>query len=205
MSTTRFRIQGGLYSGPKQWQLPDGTEYIGIYYRYRGGNAFSGTSPNDPTTQPLTVYDENFQLFRTYGRAAKRLTGRRFQEIRPATPLPDATDYETGYWKRYFVRHANDAAAVFETDASQFDRWQQSNDLENSFYEGAVIQWKLTGKREDTITDAAVVEGVASFNARTSKRSQLGDLTAYVGDVLQFTVHDPDLPIELRRKVSNVV
>jgi hypothetical protein len=205
MSTTRFRIQGGLYSGPEQWQLTDGTEYIGMYYRYRGGNAFTGASPTDPTTQPLLPYDVNFQIKKTYTASAKRLQSRDFEALTPSTPLPDASDYESGYWTRYFARHANDTNVLFEINKAAFDRWQSSTALERDFYEAVTVQWKLTGKREDTEVAGITIEGVESFNRRSTARSSFADLDRYVGNPLQFTVHDTDLPIELQRKVSELV
>lgn len=82
-------------------------------------------------------------------------------------PTPTATDYATGFIKRYFVRkNTSTSSQTCEVSGEQYQILQS-----NPFYKSVSITWKITGPVDSyTVDNTDTVIGVRQFNLREINR-----------------------------------
>ena len=112
----------------------------------------------------------------------------KFEIVQPKTivPTPSLSDYDLGYFDRYFIRKANDPAAfIFEI----------ANDTYNDYYENPiwrteVLKWRIVGplstiyKLDGTVSDIGVSE--TNKNAINKVAIKLKNIGLYLPNLLQF-------------------
>ena len=65
--------------------------------------------------------------------------------IKTDVPLPTETDYKIGYIQRYFIQKRNDEESyIYEVTKQYF-----SDILDNPFFKGVTLKWKILGNREE--------------------------------------------------------
>lgn len=106
----------------------------------------------------------------------------------PKTIIPNPTenDYDLGFLIRYFVRKANDENGfIFEVDENQYTKY-----LENPFWIGAELKWRISGplnivyKENGEIEDLGVRNSNKTSIGFTSKTLQ--NIGLYLPNLLQF-------------------
>ena len=95
-------------------------------------------------------------------------------KIRTIIPSPEEIDYKIGYIQRYFIQKRNDEGSyIYEVTKQYF-----SDILDNPFFKGVTLKWKISGKREE------VKEMNRKSISYTSK--DMKTLPLYLPNYLQF-------------------
>lgn len=96
------------------------------------------------------------------------------RRIKTTVPSPTETDYKIGYIQRYFIQKRNDEGSyVYEVTKQYF-----SDILNNPFFKGATLKWKISGDREEVREMNRKSVSYASKNMKT--------LSLYLPNYLQF-------------------
>lgn len=98
----------------------------------------------------------------------------KIRQIRTSVTSPTENDYKIGYIQRYFIQKRSDESAfIYEVGKLYF-----SNILNNPFFKGVVVKWKISGKREE----------VMEMNKKSIKYSStnMKTLSLYLPNYLQF-------------------
>jgi hypothetical protein len=67
------------------------------------------------------------------------------RSIKTIIPSPTENDYKVGYIQRYFIQKRSDTSAyIYEVSKSYY-----MNVLNNPFFKGVMVQWKISGNREE--------------------------------------------------------
>lgn len=67
------------------------------------------------------------------------------QRIITSIPSPTENDYKIGYIQRYFIQKRNDEDSyVYEVNRQYYNFI-----LNNPFFKGVIMKWKISGKREE--------------------------------------------------------
>lgn len=101
-------------------------------------------------------------------------------------PVPDDTDYKYGFLERYYIRKANDENGfIYEVDREVYEKY-----LENPYWIGDVIRWRISGplnivyKDNGEIDDRGVIySNKAAINIASRKLKNIG---LYLPNILQF-------------------
>jgi hypothetical protein len=101
-------------------------------------------------------------------------------------PTPITQDYENGFIRRYFIRHANDANGhIFEISEDTYLQY-----LENPFWKVEQIKWRISGPTEPTYKDSGEFDDMGVKNSNTSALNiasiNLKNIKLYLPNILQF-------------------
>ena len=101
-------------------------------------------------------------------------------------PTPITQDYENGFIRRYFIRHANDANGhIFEISEDTYLQY-----LENQFWKVEQIKWRISGPTEPTYKDSGEFDDMGVKNSNTSALNiasiNLKNIKLYLPNILQF-------------------
>jgi hypothetical protein len=158
-------------------------EYKGYYYLTSNGQAYSGKSPNDPTSQPLLPNSQNLLKTTIQGDAEGEVGGsftlspsltftlpsdyvastNLNVSIVPSLPkqsYPVVTenDYKTGEFQRYFIKKSNEPVFL-EISLDDYRKYvNQDRSTMFELYIPFQINWILTGDKEQVYqTNRAIV------------------------------------------------
>lgn len=209
------RIKTDLYTRGSIYKLPNGQPYTGKYYLTYDGQAYSGANPVVGTNEQLTradVVSNNINLVvgntsATYTIAKsqntitqnslnKTLSNAQLQELQPHYPVPLSSDYQLGYFKRYFAKNVTGPGYLLEISQTDY-----ANVLDGAYettslvYEVAEILWQLTGPLNDTrISQYQIQGGVYDTNKRVTETKAVGfrGLVEFIGgDYIKFAKITP--------------
>ena len=101
-------------------------------------------------------------------------------------PIPTTQDYENGFIRRYFIRHANDIDGhIFEISEDTYSQY-----LENPFWKVQQIKWRITGPIEPIYKDNGEIDDMGVKNSNTSALNiasiNLKNIKLYLPNILQF-------------------
>jgi hypothetical protein len=101
-------------------------------------------------------------------------------------PIPISQDYENGFIRRCFIRHANDANGhIFEISEDTYLQY-----LENPFWKVEQIKWRISGPTEPTYKDSGEFDDMGVKNSNTSALNiasiNLKNIKLYLPNILQF-------------------
>jgi hypothetical protein len=142
----------GLYTAGGQWQLEDGTEYVGPYHQYI----------NDRLTYTNSKYQKGVskQLFplvtdpniKEYNKAANT-SAKIWAHPKYHFPTVTAQHIQQSWIPRYFVQVRNNPqSTVIEINQDQFDNIGTTvNGLDDVRYNSINIRWRITGTPNDII------------------------------------------------------
>jgi len=193
---TNLRTQGGefIISGTNQ-------EYRGYYYLISNGQAYSGKSPNDPTTQLLLPNDQN-PLVTTRQGDAESDTGVDFTLSPPliftlppdyvtstnlnvsivpslpkqSYPVVTENDYKLGEFQRYFIKKSNETKFI-EISLEDYRKFvNRDTDVMFELYTPIQISWVLTGEKEQ------VYQTNQNIVAKAERDQNLPGFTQYFRD-----------------------
>lgn len=198
------RIKTNLYTKGDTYVLPDGKPYTGRYYKTFDNKAYAGANPIVGTNEPLTLAENRvirdkiinrraLTIVDTYNSLTQeedeslRLFEERntLQELVPYFPIPLESDYQRGYFTRYFAKTVTGPGYIIEISPADFQY------LENGFispntlgYEFIDMFWQLTGPLQDTrISQYQIKGGVESTNRRVTetKEKSFTGIMAFIG------------------------
>lgn len=97
----------------------------------------------------------------------------RIRKIRTTVPSPTETDYKIGYIQRYFIQKRNDEGSyVYEVTKQYFSQ------IDNPFFKGVTLKWKISGSREEVREMNRKSVGYASKDIKS--------ISLYLPNYLQF-------------------
>jgi hypothetical protein len=158
---TKNQITENLYTAGNEFQLSDGTMYIGLYHRYDTGELYTGGTWNVKTSKPLSVFVQTSEQVKLY-RQNKKDIKTKFKSPVRYIPQITAVDTQKTYVTRYFLYKLNDKN-VIEIDQPQYSEWANS-ELDNNIYKAIKTIWYITGNATTTQTGGITQLGVIQKN-----------------------------------------
>jgi len=174
-----------------------GQDYIGFYHITNQGTIYTGQNPNTLNNQLLLTKNQSVVLNKTSQLyvSLKQQQGNPFKLILPDPPSyfvqPTESDYQRGYFTRYFTKKINDKgiSTIREIDQQTYSKINSnSKDYDSYMWKTAESKWVLTGSINDTVVGGVVKKGVRNTNYNLILRaSQLVEgLEYFVTDYTQF-------------------
>ena len=174
-----------------------GQDYIGFYHITNQGTIYTGQNPNTLNNQLLLTKNQSVVLNKTSQLyvSLKQQQGNQFKLILPDPPSyfaqPTESDYQRGYFTRYFTKKINDKgiSTIREIDQQTYSKINSnSKDYDSYMWKTAESKWVLTGSINDTVVGGVVKKGVRNTNYNLILRaSQLVEgLEYFVTDYTQF-------------------
>ena len=174
-----------------------GQDYIGFYHITNQGTIYTGQNPNTLNNQLLLTKNQSVVLNKTSQLyvSLKQQQGNPFKLILPDPPSyfvqPTESDYQRGYFTRYFTKKINDKgiSTIREIDQQTYSKINSnSKDYDSYMWKTAESKWVLTGSINDTVVGGVVKKGVRNANYNLILRaSQLVEgLEYFVTDYTQF-------------------
>lgn len=208
------RIKTDLYTRGTAYALPDGKPYTGRYYLLYDGTAYTGANPVVGTNEQLTPINTTSNSptlganpsiagnvsYNSYNIAKSNNTieknASNLEELTPYYPIPTQSDYQLGYFTRYFAKNVTGPGYILEI--SQNDYANVKNGTYNSIailYEIATLLWQLTGPLNDKrLSQYQIQGGVYDTNKRVTEAKAIGfrGLVEYIGgDYTKFAKITP--------------
>lgn len=204
------RIKTDLYTRGTTYKLPNGQPYIGRYYLTYEGKAYTGANPVVGTNQELTrleVTPNKINQVSSTGAAytivkaqnaisqaglTTTLNNNQLQELEPYYPVVLESDYQIGYFTRYFAKKITGPGYIFEISKAQYANIQNNaNPQDFLVYESTSMLWQLTGPLRDTrVSQYQIKGGIIDTNKRVTEQKALTfrGLVEYIGeDYTKFT------------------
>ena len=198
------RIKTDLYTRGNAYKLTNGKTYTGRYHLLFDGKAYTGANPvvgsneelipitnsvnslNDIATKPSIPYilatstnnpsNENLN---------KALNNQSLEELVPYYPSPSQSDYQIGYFTRYFAKNVTGPGYILEISNSDYANVKNGAYNDTAvLYETANLLWQLTGPLKDTrISQYQIQGGVFDTNKRVTEAKSLSfiGLVDYIG------------------------
>lgn len=187
------RIETNKYTRGNEFVLIDGTPYTGKYYTTYDNKFFTGIDPalgtneelipvntfnignrtGTTTTNVVSNIPVPSKSSATYDQSTGQLAGT-LTELSPYVPVPLSSDYQRGYFTRYFAKKISGPGYILEI--SQQDWSQIGNGNVNKSllsYETADMLWQLTGPMYNTrISQYQIQGGVYDTNKRVTEAEE---------------------------------
>jgi hypothetical protein len=199
------RIKTDLYTRGTTYKLPNGEPYVGRYYLTYDGKAYTGANPAVGTNQELirmersipgggqisTVPSNNYNIGNSQNTLTavnlnNALNNQQLQELEPYYPVLLESDYQIGYFTRYFAKKVTGPGYIFEISKTQFANIQNNtNPIDFLVYESTSILWQLTGPLRDTrVSQYQIKGGIIDTNKRVTEQRALTfrGLVEYIGN-----------------------
>lgn len=193
-------IVSNLYTSGQEFQLEDGTEYIGLYHRYITNEVYTNPTWNAKTSKKLVPYVKISELGKSYKKLKQNIRTK-FIPPRPYTAIVTTQDIANGYISRYFISKTNEFK-IIEIDETQYNLWNSSK-IDRNVYSAIKLIWYISGDKADKKTGIAVTQGVVSKNLsqiRYGKQQMLG-LEIILTDPLQYyTDTDFIVPVDINAR-----
>lgn len=203
------RIIPNLYTRGNQFVLPNGKPYVGRYYTLYDGTSYVGANPTVGTNEQLTPISNvastvtapanvtNYITAQTQGQT-KNLpeSDTVLTELLPYHPIAIPSDYQQGYFMRYFAKNVSGPQYIIEISQADFAQLQNGKVSPNVLgYEYMSMLWQLTGPlRDKRISQYQIQGGVYDTNKRVTESHQKGfnGIVEYIGgDYTKFAKITP--------------
>lgn len=197
------RVNPNKYTRGSEFVLLDGKPYSGRYYETYDNRFFTGINPVLGTNEELikadtfkarakfsttfnangtTVLKPNSSVI--YDEAIRQEPGS-LVELKTYVPTPLPSDYERGYFTRYFAKKVAGPEYILEISQQDWSQVQNGNvNVGLLSYETMDMLWQLTGPLNDTrISQYQIQGGVYSTNKRVTESKQKGfrGIVEYIG------------------------
>lgn len=188
-----------LYTRGGQFKLPNGKEYVGRYYLTYNNKAFAGANPYIGTNEelerippgPLPLANGPAPSL-DYTKASSQGIVRRqtlneieLQELKPYYPVPLESDYQKGYFTRYFAKYVTGPGYIIEISENEFSGIRNGLTQTNMLaYEVDSMLWQLTGPlKDERVSQYQIKGGVETTNRRVTeaKEKTFKGIIAYIG------------------------
>ena len=164
---TKNQIRENLFTIGNEFQLTDGTPYIGLYHRYDTGEIYTEGTWNAKSSKPLSVLITESEQVKTY-RKNKTDIKTKFDSPERFFPQVTPQDIQQTYINRYFVYKINDQQ-VIEINKQQYNGLN-SGQLDNNVYAGIRTVWYVAGPATTITTGTVSKPGVIQKNQTTINR-----------------------------------
>lgn len=203
-----FRIKPNLNTTGNEFML-EGKPYVGKYYETYDGKFFSGANPvigsnkqlspivNYPNTPGLDNLDISISAKRSLASNTKSqnnlasTTGVEIGALDPTEPAgyqpkPLESDYNRGFFNRYFVKKVNESGYIKEISVEEYNKIQDgSATYDVSFYQTEKVMWKLTGPLNTVrLSQYDIRAGIIDTNKRLIETTdaRFKGLKTYIGE-----------------------
>jgi len=121
-----------------------------------------------------------------YKDIAKNIDFFKIEYPKTIVPTPTSQDYENGFIRRYFIRHANDINGhIFEISPDVYSEY-----LENPFWKVEQIKWRISGPIEATYKNTGEIDDMGVKNSNIAALgiagTNLKNIKLYLPNILQF-------------------
>lgn len=174
------------YTFGQEWQLPDGSEYIGLYHRYVPTNEiYSEKQWDSRKSKKLTEYQELPAMNKSYKQLQPDLKTT-YESFTAAITVPLADDYTAGFVSRYFIKRIN-STSVYEISAETYSNFQQKL-IDPNIHVAVEIKWYITGPVNDVVNDSITTYGVTTKNMEEISKAvkTIPELSKHLTDLIQF-------------------
>ena len=197
------RIKTDLYTRGTTYKLPNGEPYIGRYYLTYEGKAYTGANPIVGTNEELTRLEATsnkisqasntgtvYTIVKSQNTISQTgltaaLTNSQLQELEPYYPVVLESDYQIGYFTRYFAKKITGPGYIFEISKTQYANIQNNaNPQDFLVYESTNMLWQLTGPLRNTrVSQYQIKGGIIDTNQRVTEQKSLTfrGLVEYIG------------------------
>ena len=181
---TSGEIINNLYTTGKEFQLPDGTEYVGLYHKYTTGEIYTDAKWSDKTSKKLVPYVELPAAKKTYINL-KQIKTTYKTPVKSVVSIT-AEDRIRGFCYRYFIKKSNQFD-IIEINESQYKDWS-SKKIDPNLYTAVKITWYITGNIQDEKSGIAIKPGVISKNTAELKTAEqrLSGITAKLTNLTEY-------------------
>ena len=179
------------------------------------GSAYAGANPTVGTNQQLTPIDQ--PTVSTYDKATNsqnrllvaisnnsfanqktnsKLNTSQLEELKPYYPVPIQSDYQLGYFTRYFAKNTTGPGYLLEISQNDYANVKNGAYASVSvLYEITTLLWQLTGPLNDRrLSQYQIQGGVYDTNKRVTEARSVGfrGLVEYIGgDYIKFAKITP--------------
>jgi len=204
------RMKTDLYTRGNQFVTPDGKFYAGKYYKTFDDKAYVGANPVVGTNVELREVKldlEHANIGRpptleadTYTVVAENprvVSDGLLEELIPYYPEPIPSDYQQGYFLRYFAKNVTGPQYVVEISQIDYYLLEQNKIAPNILsYQYVSMLWQLTGPlRDKRVSQYQIIGGVFDTNKRVTENTQKGfrGIEEFIGgDYTKFARITPD-------------
>lgn len=191
------RIIQNRYTRGNEFSLPNGTSYTGRYYTLYNGTSYTGINPvlgtnilltsvQDARNNPNFKGNINSQNVVTAQQDLTLSENAQLTELKPYYPIATDSNYQRGYFTRYFAKTVSGPQYVFEISKLDWTKIQNGNVSDTVLgYETADMLWQLIGPLYDTrVSQYQVKGGVYTTNKRVTEAKNKGfnGLIEFIGE-----------------------
>lgn len=176
-----------LFTTGRQWMTTDEKEYVGGYHRYLTGEIFTESKWNPKLSKSLIPYREkntnpNSRLYKKLKPKVKT----KYRTPKSFTPTINNNNINAGVITRYFYKKY-DSENILETDQKTYNQIQ-TNVADKKLYATVIMNWKISGNKQDEYKNGAVVSGVISINTKQIKVAEttIPGITKLLSNSLQY-------------------
>ena len=186
---TSKEIINNLYTAGAEWQLLNGTEYIGLYHKYTTGEVYTGSTWNPLTSVALTTYTTQPFVKKIYKALKPNIKTAYKLHPNSSQIIISESDRQRGFCFRYFIKKINETT-ILEIDKQQYDAWV-SNNIDTKLYIAVKLTWYISGNIQDIKTGNVISKGVISKNLHELQQAdvtvpgmlnKIKNLTEYYSD-----------------------
>ena len=162
-----------LYTFGKEWQLQDGTEYIGLYHKYTStGEVYTNPIWNVSLSKQLTKYQETKNNKTVPYKKLKPNLNVNYIVPTEIYPEPTNEDIAKTYFIRYFIKKQNESE-IIEIDKTQYDLWVDAK-IDPIMYTAVSVKWFISGPRDNTIDTTTNIrtDGIISKNFKAVQTAE---------------------------------
>lgn len=191
---TTAEIINNLYTTGNEWQLIDGTNYVGSYHKYTTGETYTGAIWDNNLSKQLMPYQEIPVSKAMYRKAISNGFGDKSIKTKYKSPNKSiltvtVEDRNKGFCYRYFIKKVNQFD-IQEIDESQYNDWI-SKKIDPNLYTAVKITWYISGNIQDERSNNAVKKGVITKNLTELKRAEKS-LSGISGKLTNLTEYYTD-------------
>jgi hypothetical protein len=192
----KSRVITNQKSSPGQFKTTNGDEYNGLYYTTFKGESFTGESPTNGFSAPLTdtppvaSFDFSNPTIENY----KQLKPVNINLVDPApfTPRPTEEDYRIGKITRYFARQRNGTTfRLMEIDKATYNAFANGvGNANTSLWKVVSIFWQISGPLYNEKTNNITIRaGIIDTNQRILDKTEPNfiGIKQYLTDLKQFS------------------
>lgn len=192
----KSRVITNQKANPGQFKMANGQIYTGPYYTTFKGESFTGESPTNGFSAPLT------EMPLTSGQSSIDIINSNYKQLKPVevnlidptpfTPRPTEEDYRVGKITRYFARQRNGTTfRLMEIDKATYTAFTNGVGKANTaLWKVVSIFWQISGPLyNEKVNNITTRAGVIDTNQRILDKTEPNfiGIKQYLTDLKQFS------------------
>lgn len=172
-----YQIDKDKFTRGGEFMDSGGVEYIGPYHTYTTGEVFSESEYNQMKSKKLYPLRRDIQNTYKMQQIKKNsyteflksdLDMVKYTQPNYSLTKPIKSDFDRGFYNRYFAVKRNDDTVIFEISQAGFEQYGKLGGINKFLYIVDTIRWTLTGPEQDIKSESGSIlkYGVTSNNTR---------------------------------------